>query len=272
MRAYTTMMIAFLCFILSACSVGNTPARIQNLTPAREIPIRDQLIAKYSGTVARQWGENVTGVLTRLKTNEKVIALTLDACGGPGGNDYDAELIYFLRQNNIPATLFINSRWIDANYWRFVGLAKLPLFEIENHGTLHKPLSMNGKSAWGIKGTEDVGMIVDEVQNNHRKIQGITGKAPRFFRSGTAFYDEVGVQIVNELGERVVNYNVLGDAGATFSAQQVKNALLSSQPGSIILLHMNKPASGTFEGIKAAVPELIKRGYRFAKLTEFPLQ
>lgn len=288
MRFCSPIMIVGLCFVLSACTLGNEngqqppqthtnqsvnpPVHAQNLSPTSSLSIRDRMIAKYSGTVARQWGENVTGVNTRLNTNEKVIALTLDACGGPGGSDYDAELIYFLRQNNIPATLFVNSRWIDANYWRFVSLANNPLFEIENHGTLHKPLSINGKSAWGIRGTEDVGTIVDEVLHNHLKIQHITGKAPRYFRSGTAFYDEVGVRIVGELGERVVNYNVLGDAGATFSAEQVKNALLSSKPGSIVLLHMNKPTGGTAEGIRAAVPELIRRGYRFVKLTEFPLR
>lgn len=51
---------------------------------------------------------------------------------------------------------------------------------------------------------------------NYRSIEKLTGKAPKFFRSGTAFYDEVGVRFVNEIGEQVVNYNVLGDAGATF--------------------------------------------------------
>jgi peptidoglycan/xylan/chitin deacetylase (PgdA/CDA1 family) len=150
-------------------------------------------------------------------------------------------------------------------------LSKDPLFEIENHGTLHKPLSVNGRSAWGITGTRNVGQEVDEVWGNHHKIRSLTGRTPLFFRSGTAYYDDVAVKIVQELGERVVNYNVLGDAGATFNAEQVKTALLSSKPGSIVLLHMNQPKGETFEGLRLAIPELIKRGYRFVKLTEYPL-
>lgn len=46
----------------------------------------------------------------------------------------------------------------------------------------------------------------------------------------------------------MVNFNVLGDAGATFSQEQVRDAILSSKSGFIVLLHMNKPNSETAEG------------------------
>jgi peptidoglycan/xylan/chitin deacetylase (PgdA/CDA1 family) len=277
-----------LCLLLSACSPSNnspnhldiqhkenSAPRTRNISaapPNTNISVKNKLVNKYHGQASKEWGENVTGVFTSLNTKEKVIALTFDACGGVNGNAYDSELIDYLRQKNIPATLFINSRWIEANYQTFLTLSKFSLFEIENHGYLHRPLSVNGKSAWGIKGTDGVAAIVDEVDVNHRKIQNLTGKAPRYFRSGTAYYDDVAVKIVCELGERAVNYNVLGDAGATFSTVQVKQALLSAKAGSIALMHMNKPNSDTAEGVKAAIPELIKRGYRFVKLTEFPLK
>lgn len=64
----------------------------------------------------KQWGENVTGVVTTFHTPKKEIALTFDACGGSAkSSQYDAELIKFLNENRIPATLFINSRWIHSN-------------------------------------------------------------------------------------------------------------------------------------------------------------
>lgn len=237
---------------------------------ASDATLRQQLIDQYQ--VPKEWGENVTGVQSRLATDEKVIALTLDACGGPNGSAYDAELIYFLRQQQIPATLFVNSRWIDANYWTFIALSKIPLFEIENHGTAHRPLSINGRDAWGIRGTQNVGEIVDEVLNNHRKIESLTGRAPKFFRAGTAYYDEVGVQVANELGEQVAGYNLLGDAGATFTTDQVYNAMINAKPGSIALLHFNHPDKWTSEGLKKAIPELKRRGFRFVKLEDMPLQ
>jgi peptidoglycan/xylan/chitin deacetylase (PgdA/CDA1 family) len=224
---------------------------------------------KYVGQKPKLWGEKVPGVILRLPTNEKVIALTFDACGGPKGSNYDAELIYYLRQNHIPATLFINARWIDANYERFMALSRIPQFEIENHGYLHKPLSVNGKSAWGIKGTSSPAEVVDEVYMNKLKIAKLTGRTPKFFRPGTAFFDDVAVKIVYEVGQKPLNYDILGDAGATFNRQQVKNALLSAKPGSIVIMHMNQPKGETFEGLKDAIPLLQKQGYKFVKLEDY---
>jgi peptidoglycan/xylan/chitin deacetylase (PgdA/CDA1 family) len=74
---------------------------------------------------------------------------------------------------------------------------------------------------------------------------------------------------VNELGLQVVNFDVLGDAGAIYSADQVAGAMLRSKPGSIILAHMNRPDSGTAEGIGAALPQLSRRGFRFVRLSEY---
>lgn len=70
--------------------------------------LKGYLYDKYQ--VPKQWGEFLPGVKTALDKQDKVIPLTLDACGGPNRNQYDTSLIYYLRQQNVPATLFINSR------------------------------------------------------------------------------------------------------------------------------------------------------------------
>jgi peptidoglycan/xylan/chitin deacetylase (PgdA/CDA1 family) len=113
--------------------------------------------------------------------------------------------------------------------------------------------------------------VVDEVLDNADKIEKLTGHKPKFFRSGTAYYDELAVRIVNDLGEEAVNFSVLGDAGATYSKNQVYNALMSSKPGSIVICHMNHPEKHTAAGVIAAIPELRKKGYSFAKLNDYPL-
>ncbi|MFA9559114.1 polysaccharide deacetylase family protein [Evansella sp. AB-rgal1] len=218
-----------------------------------------------------QWGENVPGVKTRLDSEEKVIALTFDACGGPYGSSYDEHLIDFLREERIPASLFFNARWIRENEEIFIELSNDPLFTIENHGTEHLPLSVQGGTAWGITATNSVEKVIDEVLGNQDLIHNLTGEKPLFFRSGTAFYDEYAVKIVNDLGLTVVNYNVLGDAGATFSSSQVRDSLINAQPGSIVLLHMNQPSSGTAEGVMEAIPILKAEGYRFVTLHEYSL-
>jgi peptidoglycan/xylan/chitin deacetylase (PgdA/CDA1 family) len=238
-------------------SVGNGPTS------------RKTIIRRYSGKQPTAWGEAVPRVVLRLPTTDRVLALTLDACGGRTGSGYDAELIKTLRRERVPATLFVNARWIDTNPRKFQQLAADPLFEIANHGTAHRPLSVTGRSVYGINGTGSVAQVVDEVAVNQRLITRLTGSAPAFFRSGTAYYDDVAVRVVNDLGLQVVNFDVLGDAGATYSSAQVADAMLSSKPGSIILAHMNRPEGGTAEGIDAALPKLSRRGFRFVQLSDY---
>ncbi|WP_257008172.1 polysaccharide deacetylase family protein [Bacillus sp. FJAT-45350] len=219
-----------------------------------------------------EWGENVSGVKRKIKTDKEIIALTFDACGGRYGSGFDEELINFLIEEEVPATLFINKRWIDENREQFLKLTNNSLFQIENHGTDHLPLSVNGQAAWGIKGTNSPEDVYNEVIGNQLEIERLTGRAPTLFRSGTAFYDDISVQIVEDMGLQVVNFDVLGDAGATFTAEQVREALLSANKGSIALLHMNQPQSGTREGVMMAIPLLREKGFEFVTLDGYDLE
>lgn len=230
------------------------------------------ILQRYRGAQPTQWGERVDGVKTALDTDQALIALTLDACGGPGSDGYDRDLIQYLISQRIPATLFINSRWIEANPQVFAELASNPLFEIENHGTVHRPLSVNGRSVYGIQGTGSVTEVIEEILGNDGEIRELTGRKPAFFRPGTAYCDEVAVQIANELEYQIVGYSVLGDAGATFSQEQIRVSCLEAVPGSIILCHMNHPEKSTAEGLAEAIPLLMERGFQFVKLQDYPLK
>lgn len=110
-----------------------------------------------------------------------MIALTFDACGGKEGSGYDEKLIDYLIKENIPATLFINARWITANKDIFAKLAANPLFEIENHGTVNE--------------------VIREVKENADQIEKLTGRRPLFFRSGTAYYDDIAAGIMKAIPE-----------------------------------------------------------------------
>ncbi|MDD5085911.1 MAG: polysaccharide deacetylase family protein [Candidatus Omnitrophica bacterium] len=233
--------------------------------------LREGIVAEFGAETPSEWAEVVAGVKTRLDTNDKVIALTFDACGSKN-DGYDAGLIDFLVKENVPATLFINGRWIDKYPEYFKSLAANPLFEIENHGLEHKPCSVNGKSIYGIDGTKNAGEVVDEIEKNARKIEALTVRKPKFYRSGTAYYDEIGVQIAEKLGYQVAGFSVLGDKGASYSKAQVKEALLGSSAGSIVICHMNHPEKETREGVIAAIPELKKKGFKFVKLSDYRLK
>jgi len=260
------MILKFLIYVLLF-----SPWTIESAQP-QEIRTKEQIIAKFSGRVPQEWGEVVKGVKIGLNTDQKVLALTFDACGGPKGSDYDEKLIQYLEKKKIPATLFISGKWIDANPNILQTLSRDPLFEIENHGLNHKPCSTIGRSAFGIKGTKNTREIFNEIELNGLKLLNLTGRKPKYYRPGTAYSDEICVEIANALGYEVVNFSVRGDAGATYSKKEVREALLHSAPASIILMHMNHSEGQTAQGVMEAIPELRKRGFRFVKVSDFGLR
>jgi len=226
-------------------------------------------LAIYAQMSPAQWGENVTGVATKFHSDKKEIALTFDACGGSErSSQYDEGLIDFLILHHIPATLFINARWIDTNPQVFLKLAHNPLFEIANHGTAHKPLSVEGKSVYGILGTASAQDVIAEIQGNTIKIEKLTGKRPQFFRAGTAYYDEQAVAIAHSMGMEIGGFSILGDAGATFSAPKVAQQLLSAKSGDIVIFHMNHPEGGTREGVAQGIEFLLTEGFSFVRLSD----
>ena len=234
---------------------------------------------RYAGRTPVEWAEHMPGITSRFSPVEQagneretrrapVVALTLDACGGRKGASFDAGLIEFLRENAIPATLFITSLWMRANPDILADLAADPLFEIGAHGARHRPCSVNGKSVYGISGTASFAELVSEVEGNARDLEKAAGKRPRWFRSGTAYYDDIAVSAIHDLGLGIAGYSIAGDEGATLPAARVAEKVLSARHGDILLLHMNKPQSGAREGLKKALPMLIQQGFVFVRLSD----
>lgn len=231
---------------------------------AAVLPSREELEAGFGDQAPRQWGLDVDGVV--LRSGAPSIALTFDACGGGTGSGCDEELISALVDSGTPATLFVNARWIDANPRTTRDLLNNPLFELANHGTRHVPLSVSGRQAYGIGGTASVGEVYDEVAGNQVLMTELIGAPPRFFRPGTAHFDDVAARIVAAMGLIPVNFDINADAGATFTPRQVLAATTAATPGSICIGHFNRPGSGTAAGVVEAIAELRARGATFARL------
>lgn len=211
--------------------------------------------------VPTQWGMALPGIVTTFPVTGRQVALTFDACRG----GCDEGLLDVLQRNNIPAVLFFNEHWIDQHRDRAAQLASNPLFEIGNHGTRHVPLSVNGRAAYGIRGTRSAAEAVDEVLVNQGRITALTGKAPTWFRPGTAHYDDVAVQIVRDLGLQPLGFSVNGDSGATLPAAKVCANVTAATPGSIVISHMNRPGSGTAAGYARAIAGMRAAGWEFVR-------
>ncbi len=213
----------------------------------------------------------MTGTVNRgtaQATAQGLVALTFDACGGKGGNGYDAALIETLRRLKVPATLMLNAHWVTENLSIARELGADPLFEIQSHGLRHLPLSVSGRKAYGSTGTLTVGEVYDELVGGTATIESISHTPVRFFRPGTAYCDDVAAAIAAAIGTPVVDFSVNGDAGTTFTAAQIDQEVGKVKPGDIVISHMNHPEHATAAGYARVLPRLIGRGVRFAHLAQ----
>ncbi|MEC4048031.1 polysaccharide deacetylase family protein [Flavobacterium sp. SUN046] len=237
------------------------------------VALRNKITQEYIHSNPGSWGEFVKDVDEDIKTTDKIIAFTFDACGKEKGTGFDKELIDYLKRESIPATLFITGRWIDDHFDTFKELASEKLFEIENHGLNHQPCSIDGESEYGIHGTATVGDAFDEIEANVRKIAAITGHKPHFYRSATAFIDEACAKMARKLNVQAISFQVLsGDAVPFTPINEIEdNVLKNVKPGAIVIMHMNHPQWNTFEALERLVPKLRAEGYRFVQIKDFPL-
>lgn len=268
------VIVLLVLFLLPGCAfsagLGEYAERISREFPPPESFSPDNA---GSGHWGGEWGMQPPGVTTRLPAVDstepapvppKRIALTLDACGGR----LDRKVISLLREYSIPATLFVTSIWLRANRDAAAELAADPLFSIQAHGAAHKPASVSGRAAYGIRGTRSVAELVAEVEENARAIAAITGKRPRWYRSGTAHYDAMAVKVIHHMGFRIAGFSINGDEGATAPPHEVRNRILAANDGDIILCHTNRPKSGTAAGLREVLPALLDAGVIFVFLPE----
>jgi peptidoglycan/xylan/chitin deacetylase (PgdA/CDA1 family) len=237
------------------------------------LKVKDTLIMKYRNFKPGKFGEFAKGVDEDVITNQKLLALTLDACGGKGGNGYDKDLINYLRKERIPATLFISGLWVDEHLDLFQQLSKDTLFEIENHGLRHRPCSVSKERPYGIEATDSIGAAIDEMELNARKIELYSKHRPLFYRSATAQTDEACAKVANELGMQIIGFQILsGDVGGTKKEIIKQNILTHLTKGAMVIGHFNHPEWNTYEALQITIPILLKMGYTFIKLQHHPLR
>ncbi len=264
MKRSLIYIIIITVFTLTAISYGDSGV------PVEYKDLREQIVKKYEKSKPKIFSQYAPGVKVRIATTEKIAVITLDACGGKKGSGYDRELIEFLRENKIPASLFMTGLWIDANPALVKELADDPLFDIENHGMLHKPASVNGARIYGRRGTKNPGELVDEIELNALKIEKITGRRPIFYRPGTAYFDDIAVKIVYELNQIPMNFSIVSGDAAGFKPERIEKRIITGiKPGSIIIGHMNRPGKNLYPAMKKSLLQLKKNGYKFVKLEDY---
>ncbi len=225
--------------------------------------------AEFNGQVPHDWGETVPGVQTRLRTEDKVLAIGVDACDLMAKGD-DAKLIKFLEAEKIPATIFVCGTWIEKYPAVLKDLAANALFEIANRGISRKACSVNGKAAGETPGTASVEELFNEIERNARKIEAVTGTLPHYYRAGAGYYDDVAVRIVKALGYEAVGASILPAGGAEAGKEQILAAFTNPASGAIAIFGGISLQSTFVEGVMESLLSLRSRGYKLVKVSDYP--
>lgn len=181
-----------------------------------------------------------------------VIALTFD--DGPN-TVITPQVLDILEKEGIVGTFFLIARNINPESAEMVRRAVSLGCEIENHSVTHPFMDKLS-----------VEEIREEVQTCTDRIVEITGRVPQFFRPpciavSQAMYDNIDLTFICGMG--------CEDWVPTVTAQErIDRVLANAADGQIVLLHDSDWNVNTVEALKTIVPELKKRGYEFATVSQ----
>ena len=181
-----------------------------------------------------------------------VIALTFD--DGPN-TVITPQVLDLLEEHGIVATFFLIAQNITPESAEVVRRAVSLGCEIENHSVTH-----------GFMDKMTVEEIRSEVQTCTDRITEITGRKPQFFRPpfiavNQTLYDNVDLTFICGMG--------CEDWVPTVTAEErAERVLANAADGQIVLLHDMQWNVNTVEALKTIIPELKKRGYEFATVSQ----
>jgi peptidoglycan/xylan/chitin deacetylase (PgdA/CDA1 family) len=206
-------------------------------------------------------GAAQAGVVLKLPTADKVVALTFDACEQHEAVKLDTGISDYLVAHRIPFTMFVAGRFVQDNETAIRSLAALDFVEIENHSWDH-PNRMPRLSDAEVR---------DEILKTDDEVLRVTGRHTRFFRFPAITYDARTLAVAEGLGFRVVHYRwEVGDPDPHETAPRiVRETLEGTRPGDILIYHINGRGWHTAEALPRMIEGLKAQGYRFVLLKDY---
>ncbi|GHF61041.1 polysaccharide deacetylase family protein [Streptomyces thermodiastaticus] len=204
-----------------------------------------------------------------------IVAFTFDAdmTADQGGRAAAGErfdnpgLISALRALKVPATVFMTGRWAEQYPDQARSIGRDPLFEVANHSYSHYAFTAD---CYGLPrlSADRLGADVERAYTAFRAA-GVAHPMP-YFRFPGGCHDDRALREVGRLGLTAVQWDVVGgDAFATDADAVARQVLDGVRPGSVVVLHCTRSAAPTTERVvRAVVPQLRARGYRFVRISE----
>ncbi len=200
-------------------------------------------------------------LVTRLPTNDKVVALTFDACEGWEGVSFDRQILEFLLLRQIPFTLFTTGKFVENNASDIKMLAALDFVDIENHSWDH-PNTMNRFAPQAVE---------QQIERAQESITRATGRAPQFFRFPAGKFNARGLEASEALGLHVVHWRwASGDPSERETADRlIARTMTNVVAGDILIFHINGRGIHTAEALPEIIDRLQADGYRFVLVSDY---
>ena len=254
---------------LAACGTTQGPRAVRPApAPVSPVPSRPPTLAPGPAglTPVFRHGPRTAG---------RTVALTFDAdmtadqgSRAAAGEHFDNPgLIAALRALKVPATVFMTGRWAEEYPEQARSIGRDPRFEIANHSYSHHAFT---DDCYGLPTVPKDAMRADaERAYAAFRAVGVTDAMP-YFRFPGGCYDRRALRAVSGMGVTAVQWDVVsGDAFATDADAVVRQVLEGVRPGSVVVMHCTRSAAPVTErAVRAIVPELRRRGYRFVKVSE----
>jgi peptidoglycan/xylan/chitin deacetylase (PgdA/CDA1 family) len=187
--------------------------------------------------------------------DEKVVALTFDACSDRRSSRYDERIVQLLASTRTPATIFIGGRWAEQGPEHLAQLvAQGDLLELGIHGYRHPHFTELGDEA-----------VRDELRRANEVLTQLTGRVVRLFRPPYDESDDRVVRLAAEEGLATIGTDLpSGDADLAIPKDRlVEWVVREAEPGSIVTLHINHPEFHTADALPEIIDGLRARGLRF---------
>lgn len=252
-------------------------AIIKPLTPDTNPPIR---LVPESGTSRTTSAPGRSIRRVALPNGQKIVALTFDLCEqAVEKTGYDGAIVDYLRAHQIKATFFAGGKWMRSHSKRTMQLMADPLFEVGNHAWTHGNLrvmrgdEMRNQIVWTQAQYE---ILWEGLQKSRCAInagtQGMNRipRLPRVFRFPYGACSTESLQATAQLGLDAIQWNIVtADSVRGQTARAIADTILNHvTPGSIVIAHANGRGWHTAAALAIAIPELQKRGYEFATVSE----
>ncbi|MFI1163621.1 polysaccharide deacetylase family protein [Streptomyces sp. NPDC020801] len=271
----TCALSAALATALAACGTAQAPqagrpapSKSPAATASTAAPSRPPTLTSGPG--------GLTPVFTNgPRTKGKTVAFTFDADmtadQGPraaAGEHFDnPALIAALRALKVPATVFMTGRWAEEYPDEARSIGHDPLFELANHSYSHYAFTGD---CYGLP-TVSADRMRSDVERAYTAFRkaGVAHAMP-YFRFPGGCYDKQALRALSGLGVTAVQWDVVsGDAFASDADAVARQVLDGVKPGSVVVMHCTRSAAPTTERVvRAVVPELRKKGYRFVKVSD----